>query len=210
MSVRNAGAGLILIAIGGLLLLSNLGFVDIFGFWPLLVVAVGVAFFLMWVKDRSNYGLLMPFAVLTITGLLFLYCEYEGWWRMQDLWPVFVLAPGVGFILMYALGEQDKGLLFPGTIMLATGTVFLSVNPWSGRWWPIVLIIAGIIILLGGPRAAVEAVADVFDGPDESEPTGAEVVEEEEVDGDEEDEADDEQAEDEEDRDEGAEENEDD
>jgi hypothetical protein len=180
MSARNAGAGLLLIAVGGLLLLSNLGFLDIFGFWPLLIVVVGLAFFLMWVKDRGNYGLLMPFAVLTITGLLFLYCEYEGWWRMQDLWPVFVLAPGVGFILMYALGEKDKGLLVPGTILLATGTVFLSLNRWSGPWWPVILILAGIIILLVGPKAAIDAVTDVFDGPDESESTGAEVVEEDE------------------------------
>ena len=177
MSTRNAGAGILLIAIGGLLILSNLGLVDVFSFWPLLIVALGVAFFLMWVKNRGNYGLLMPFAVLTTAGLLFLYCNYEGWWRMQDLWPVFLVAPGVGFILMYALGEQEQGLLIAGTINMVIGTVFLSANPWSGRWWPVLLIVAGIIILLGGPKA----VADALDVSPDSPPAGAESVEEDDA-----------------------------
>ena len=74
----------------------------------------------------------MPAAVLTIVGLLFLYCELDGWWRMQDLWPVFILAPGVGFILMFLFGSPDRGVLVPGTLLLVIGIVFLSANRWAG------------------------------------------------------------------------------
>ena len=155
MKSRDSGAGLLLIILGIVLLAANLGAFSLLRFWPLLIVGLGVAFFLRWMGERGNYGLLMPAAVMTIIGLLFLYCEIEGWWRMEDLWPVFLLAPGFGFILMYLLGTREPGLLVPGSILLIMGILFLSVNRWAGRWWPLLLVVVGLLILLRKPQEKV-------------------------------------------------------
>ncbi len=152
MKTRNSGAGLLLIVLGAVLLAANLGAFSLVRFWPLLIVGLGVSFFLMWVGKRGNYGLLMPATVMIVVGLLFLYCEIDGWRHMEDLWPVFLLAPGFGFILMYLLGTQERGLLVPGSILLIMGILFLSVNRWAGRWWPLVLVVVGLLILLRKPQ----------------------------------------------------------
>lgn len=152
MESRNFIPGLLLIVVGAAILLANLGFFSLVGLWPLIVVLGGVFFLAAWLKERENYGLLMPATMLMICGFLFLYCEQFGWWHMGVLWPVFMLAPGLGFILMYLLGEQDIGFLIPGSILLVLGVFFLSINRWAGRWWPAVLIILGAVLLIRPPK----------------------------------------------------------
>lgn len=172
MKSRNRGPGILLIVLGIILLVGNLGYFSLLDFWPLLIVFIGILFFIQWISDRENYGLLMPASIMIVIGLLFLYCEYYGWYQLGDLWPVFILAPGVGFILMYLLGEQEVGLLVPGCIMLAIGILFLSSNDWVWRWWPVVLIIVGALILLRPPRPTVTTLAEDPGGPppEEEEP----------------------------------------
>ncbi len=155
MKARHRGPGIILIILGILLLVGNLGYFSLFEFWPLLIVLAGVLFFIQWISDRENYGLLLPATIMIITGLLFLYCELYGWYHMKDLWPIFIMAPGAGFIFMYLLGDQEAGLLIPGGILLTVGIVFLSANEWVWRWWPAVLIVVGVLILLRPPRQTV-------------------------------------------------------
>jgi hypothetical protein len=152
MQSRNWGPGILLIILGIILLVGNLGYFSLLDYWPLLVIVAGLLFGIQWIGDRENYGLLMPASILIILGLLFLYCQLEGWYQMKDLWPVFIMAPGAGFILMYLLGEQEAGLLVPGGILLAVGVLFLSANDWAWRWWPAVLIVVGLLILLRPPK----------------------------------------------------------
>jgi hypothetical protein len=144
--------GLILIFIGIAFLSDNLGIIYISWdtFWPWFLIAGGILFFLGWLGDREKYGLLMPASILTIYGSLFLYSSYNHWWQMQNLWPVFLLGPGVGFLLMYFLGKRESGLLVPGGILLGLGVIFLI---GEGRWrffWPLLLILFGILLLLRG------------------------------------------------------------
>jgi hypothetical protein len=184
MKIRNSGAGLLFIILGAVLLAANLGAFSLLRFWPLLIVGLGVSFFLMWFGERGNYGLLMPAAVMTVVGLLFLYCEIDGWQHMEDLWPVFMLAPGLGFILMYLFGTQDKGLLVPGGMMLFMGILFLSVNRLTGRWWPLLLIVVGIVLLLirpqdkelfdATPEGGLSTEPEVYEPPPEPVPTDPE------------------------------------
>jgi len=157
MESRNIYPGLLVIAAGVVLLLANLDVFSLVGLWPLLVVFLGVFFFALWVKDRDNYGLLMPATILLVIGLLLLYCENYGWWHMKDLWPVFLLAPGAGFTFMYVLGEQEGGLLVPAVILLVLGIIFLSINQWAGRWWPAILILVGALLLLRPPKQITSA-----------------------------------------------------
>ncbi len=153
MQSRNLAPGLLLIALGAIFLAGNLGAFSLLDLWPVLLIVLGLFFFVLWLRERPNYGLLMPASILVVVGLLFLYCQNNGWWYMRDLWPVFIIAPGVGFFLMYFLGEQEGGLLIPGSILLGVGLVIMSGNRWVGAWWPAVLIIIGVLLLLRPPKA---------------------------------------------------------
>jgi len=90
---------------------------------------------------------LMPGSIFLVIGLLFFYLSVFGWWHMEDLWPVFILAPAVGFLAMYFGGSRDKGLLVPAGILGGLGLVFFFISAGMGGWWPILMIIAGCIIL---------------------------------------------------------------
>jgi len=155
MHARHRGPGILLIVLGIALLVGNLGYFSLLDFWPILIVLAGILFFIQWLTDRENYGLLMPTTIMITTGILFLYCQLYGWYQMKDLWPIFIMAPGAGFMLMYLLGEQETGLLIPGGIMLTVGILFLSANDWAWRWWPAVLIVVGVLILLRPPKPTI-------------------------------------------------------
>jgi uncharacterized membrane protein HdeD (DUF308 family) len=140
--------GFILIVLGIVFLIANLSDVPMRQLWPAFVVAPGLYFFGIYFSDRENYGVLMPAAILTTIGLLFFYCVYAGWWQMRYLWPIFMLAPGVGFFLMYFLGRREWGLLIPAGVLSSLGGLFLVVQSPYRAYWPLLLIAAGIIFIV--------------------------------------------------------------
>ncbi len=160
--------GILLIVLGVFFLLSNLTEVDISGFWPLLLLAPGIYFFVLYFINRTDFGVLMPATVLTIIGLLFLYCEYAGWGAMHYLWPLFMLAPGIGFFLMYFLGKRERGFLIPGGILTGLAVLFLINLQDSDVFWPVILILAGLLLLIS--RSSRPAVRE---GLNEHPPTTA-------------------------------------
>ena len=145
--------GIALIALGTLFLLSNFTELRARELWPLFVLSPGLYFFLVFLMDRTNYGVLMPATVLTVTGLLFFYCAFEGWYLMRMLWPLFIIGPGLGFLLMYILGKKEKGLLIPGAILSGIGGIFLLGFTESEYLWPVILIAIGVFLLLRSKRS---------------------------------------------------------
>lgn len=76
---------------------------------------------------------------------------------METLWPVFILAPAAGFLAMYFGGTKEQGLLVPAGILSIIGIIFLFVSSGFGDYWPVFLIIAGIVLIVvqglpGGKR----------------------------------------------------------
>lgn len=144
---RSPLPGIALIVLGGVLMLPTI--TDLRGrdLWPIFVLGPGVFFLAMFLMNRRSIGLLMPGTILTIIGLLFLYCTIAGWERMHDLWPLFLLAPGLGFILMYLLGDRERGLLIPGGILTILGAIFLTGVSELATIVPALLIIVGLMFL---------------------------------------------------------------
>jgi hypothetical protein len=140
--------GFILIALGILLLLPKFTDISMHHLWPLVVLGGGILFFVGFFINRSDYGLLMPGTILTVTGLVFLYCTFEGWYIMRDLWPFFLVAPGLGFALMYLFGKKEQGLLIPGGILLGLGALFLVGRTGFDYLLAVVFIIIGLLFLL--------------------------------------------------------------
>ena len=148
---RSLAPGITLVALGILFLIPRLFHVHLADLWPLLMIGGGVAFFFGFIADRSNYGLLMPGTILTVIGLLIFYCTVEGWYMMETLWPFFIIAPGLGFVLMYLFGRKERGLLIPAGILLAVGSFFLLARSEYDYLWPLVLIAFGVFLLVA-PR----------------------------------------------------------
>jgi hypothetical protein len=111
----------------------------------------------MAVRDRKNFGLFMPGSVLTVTGILFFICTFTGWGQMEELWPLFIMAPGIGFVMMYAFGKHERGLLIPAGILIGLGLIFLADSFHNEFLWPIVLILVGLLFLLRWKKEDVPA-----------------------------------------------------
>ena len=139
--------GSFLVLAGAVLLVANLSTFDVGEYWPVFIVLGGVAFGIGYLLDRRNYGLLMPGSILFVIGLLFLYCSLIDWEAMEHLWPVFILAPAVGFVAMYFGGEREKGLLVPAGILSLIGLLFLFMSSGLGDFWPLFLIAGGAILI---------------------------------------------------------------
>ena len=140
--------GIVLIILGVLLLFGNLSEFGMSRLWPVFPFIVGVGFWIGYFQDRQNHGLLMPGTILVVISLLFLYCNITTWSNMETLWPIFILAPAVGFIAMFLGGNRDKGLLFPSGILTLIGIIFLAITHGLSEFWPILLIIAGALLIL--------------------------------------------------------------
>jgi len=140
--------GLLLIGMGVIFLIGNLSRVGMESLWPIFPMVVGLAFWVGYFHDRKNYGLLMPGSILVVVSLLFFYCNFMGWWRMEILWPVFILAPAVGFVAMYFGGLKDQSLLIPAGILSGVGLLFLFISTGFEDYWPVFLIVAGIVLIL--------------------------------------------------------------
>jgi len=140
--------GVVLILVGVLLLMRNLGAgLGIGELWPWFIILCGLAFWAMFLSDRSQYVLLMPASILVVAGILFEVCTLAGWGLMSSLWPALVMAPGIGFAAMWLFGPAGTSLLAPGIGLLALGAAaLLKQSPWW-RFWPVLLVVGGILIL---------------------------------------------------------------
>lgn len=158
MQSRIPFAGLAFIAIGVILLAHNFNFIELpwyhFGHflsesWPLVLLGLGGVFWMRWFSDRSNISAVFPATVFSVYGALFYYCNLEGWWVMDvyNLWAFFIIAPGLGFLLMYLFGKRESFLLFLGLVISTVGGMFLLDASDLRIFWPIILIVAGLLLI---------------------------------------------------------------
>lgn len=138
-------SGLILISIGLILLVTNYfgwGF-----FWPLVFLIPITVLIISYIKEKDK-GVIIPLTILTVIMLVFLSFTLNilSWGDLAWLWPVFVMAPGLGILFYYlGTGMKDNDLIIPVSILLG-----LSVLFFAGIWmyWPLILIVIGIIVLI--------------------------------------------------------------
>jgi hypothetical protein len=142
--------GIILIAIGFIFLGNNLGwfYLEWENIWPLIIIGGGVLFWIGWLANRKEFGLLMPGTILLVYGLMFEYSTINGWYYMDDLWPGFLLGPGLGFFFMYLLGNRERGLLIPAFILIVLAILFWMGNESFRFVWPVLLIVIGVYLLI--------------------------------------------------------------
>ncbi|MEJ2722521.1 MAG: DUF5668 domain-containing protein [bacterium] len=150
--------GIFIGALGLLFLLVNNGLLW-FGWeavWPAFPFLIGVFLLRIYAARRGADQL---FAGLLMTGLgVFLFLFSTGifpWGMMRTLWPMFFLITGVATLALSATGDRPQPALIAGLVIVITGVVgFLATTGRLGsrtivplvRLWPLVLVVAGLLI----------------------------------------------------------------
>ena len=153
--------GLILILVGVLFLLlqTNPEFaaqLNIELQWPLVIVAVGVLFLVGAVLGTAS--LAVPGMIVGGIGALLYYQNISGNW---DSWSyAWALIPGfvgLGLILMGLLDSEQRSSIRGGITLIIISLILFAIfgGFWGGigllqQFWPLLLILAGIMILLRG------------------------------------------------------------
>lgn len=156
--------GFVLVATGGLFLadqlLKDLNLMATF--WPLLVVLLGVTFFVgMLVAGRRGSGLAIPGAVITVLGiLLFVQNLFDLWETWAYAWALLISAVGIGLLIMnlyikrLALRRVAGLILGIGLLLFVVfgilfELIFFSTRPdsASGFFLGAGLVLLGLFIL---------------------------------------------------------------
>jgi len=129
--------GVMVLVLGALFLLMNIGstlfgsrsLLSISRLWPLIVIWIGLGFFLpifiWWDSRHKNYGLAMPGTIILVNGLILFYCSLSGdWMAWSYLWTLEPLSVALGLLALYFLGARAQGLLIAA---LAIGGASLAV-----------------------------------------------------------------------------------
>ena len=154
-----AGAALIALGFGSLLFAGVLAALGIrlvefaLRFWPLLVMAVGLAFVAPPLRAKGQPGLgglFIPGVPILVTGsILLLASVFDAWSIWAWLWPMELLALAVGFMAA-AVYMREVGLVIPATIIGANGALFqfCAVTGLWG-WWSVLWTVEPAAVGLG-------------------------------------------------------------
>lgn len=96
--------------------------------------------------------------VLVGAGVLLLIVRVFSW-NIGGLWPLFILLPGVAFLVVAALGKESISALFvPGSVVTTLGVIFFFQNTtgYFESWayvWALMPAAVGVGLLLYGRRS---------------------------------------------------------
>ncbi len=158
-SRSSIAGGLILVLLGGWFLAMQLvpGLGEWFNTrysWPLIIVAFGAMWLLLaFIMRNPDYA--MPAAIFGGIGGLLYWQNLTGQWASWAYaWTLIPGFAGVGTILMGLLGKAPlknlsagAWLIFISLVMFAIFGSFLGGVNYFGAYWPILLIVLGVITL---------------------------------------------------------------
>lgn len=128
------------------------------GLWPLIVLLLGLAFWLpllvWWEKRQKLVGLVVPGTIFAFNGLLLFYQNATGDWdSWAYVWALEPVAVGLGLLMLYALGERSPILLTAAGIVSGVGLVLFVIfaaifDGWFQLLGPMALILIGVLFLI--------------------------------------------------------------
>lgn len=122
--------------------------------WPLIIVGVGILFLLGAIFGTPSMA--VPGMIMTgIGGLLYFQNLTGNWASWAYAWTLIPGFVGLGVILMGLLDRSQRSqirggvtLLFISLILFAFFGGFLGGQAILAQFWPVLLILAGIVLLL--------------------------------------------------------------
>lgn len=164
--------GFTLLGIGALLVLQSQGIHLLAWSSPLVLFGMALGFWAVLLVRREHWWAVIPAGMLTVIGILL------GFWTdLSDSGRLAVLFSGIGmvFLLLYAIrfGQRDtRWAVIPAGALLLLGLVTLMqtvlLPPVIAGWWPILLLVAGVALLViaFSRRAPAPAQAPAAPAPD--------------------------------------------
>lgn len=151
MRTRNFTPGLILIAVGAMLLLGNLNIIEFdFGYiWPLFMLIPGIVQEITYLVRRKHPGNLVSAAIMTTYGALFLYLNHFGWDQMSLLWPLFITGVGLGLMQLYFAQPKHQSL-YPGLILTVFSLGYIALMYYNldfSLMYPVIIILIGLSLI---------------------------------------------------------------
>ena len=164
MSSKNKSSifpGLLLITIGLLLLINKLlpGYLTWRHVYPLVLLALGILMLLSaFSRSRKDRGAVFPGTILFLIGLFFSLRNFDlvEYYYVREVWPIFLIIAGVGFLALFLVRPEDTGNLIPAGILLTLGVLFLlkklylidvELGEIIADYWPVILILIGANII---------------------------------------------------------------
>jgi len=147
---RRVVPGLVLIALGVLIL-----FFQQVGVGGEAVVAVIGLVLLAGYAYTRNYGFLIPGGIMTGLGMGIILAA-----RSPGGGSAVLLGLGLGFLCIYVIDARWRHMpagwpLIPGGVITVIGLLVAAGESGllaaAGRWWPVVLILVGVYLLLQRP-----------------------------------------------------------
>lgn len=127
--------------------------------WPVLLLVIGFLFNLTGFLRQDGASAFWG-TLLLLFGLFFTLRNFSilpfDFWYWEELWPIWLIIPGVAFIVMFIVKPQDWGVLIPGFLLLFIGAAYLSddLDPFWVKWykfirfWPVILIFLGLFLVI--------------------------------------------------------------
>lgn len=151
--------GIMLILVGGLFLALQLmpdlseRFWDIFD-WPFVIIGIGACLLIFGLLAGAP-GMAVPAMIVAGLGGIFVYQNATGdWTSWSYIWSLIPGFVGLGVMLSALLGEGGREgfrsgltLVFISAILFLIFSSIFGANP-LGAWWPVLLIILGIWLLI--------------------------------------------------------------
>jgi hypothetical protein len=152
----NIVGGILLILIGAALLAAQFlpGF-DVQFSWPWIIILVGLFLFGLGAMVGEP-GMAVPACIVGGIGGILYYQNATGHWESWSfLWTLIPGFVGVGIVLMNLLsGEGLQAFQEGGMLILVSLTMFAVFGSFFGAlglvsdYWPVLLILLGILILI--------------------------------------------------------------
>ena len=152
--------GLILSYFGGLIFLENLDFINGHLFGALFLTALGAAFLTVYFI-KKKLGFIFPGFILLAVGIYAVVTKVADVGQ-RELWPLIFMLLAIAFLSIFALEFRRLGYrpLIPALILFVAGVLafmttggIITPDGWFdflrmlSRFWPLLLIIAGVSII---------------------------------------------------------------
>ena len=160
--------GLLLIAVGAVVLIAREAGFDAFGAiggwgWPFFVIVPGLVLLLAALVPAppAGIGFAIAGAIVTTVGSLLLYQSRTGHWESWAYaWALIPMAAGVALVL-YGTYAHRASMVRGGTWMAGIAVALFAAGAWffegifAGElrpdvtdWWPIAIVAVGAVLVL--------------------------------------------------------------
>lgn len=114
--------GTALVASGLFMLLSELGLTPLGWLWPLILLLIGGAILYGYYRERDDSGKVFSGVTVVLIALFFVLVQMDAL-LIGRHWPFFLLAPGIGLLVMAQIDEQRRDAMVPGWILAGVAAV---------------------------------------------------------------------------------------